>query len=270
MTMFDFHTHTNFSPDASMDVEDAIKTSIKKGLKEICFTDHIDYDYDGKNNHILFDYSTYFKSLKALKTKYNDRISIKIGVEMGLQPHLLEQYEKDAKMYDFDFIIGSIHSVEKNDLYSGNYFESKTQRDAYLVYFNELKYIVDYFDHFNVLGHIDVIKRYGNYDVCLPLEEYKDITIEIFRKIIEKGKGIELNTSGIRYQLGDYHPSLDIIKLYFDLGGEIITLGSDAHTPEHIAYDFINATKALESIGFKYIATFDKRKPVFHKIKSVY
>ncbi|WP_049765292.1 histidinol-phosphatase HisJ family protein [Alkaliphilus metalliredigens] len=264
--MFDYHMHSHFSPDASMAMEDAIKTSISKGLTEICFTDHLDYDYDGQGNDISFDWPSYLEHINKLQQKYSGQIVIKKGVEFGLQPHILDKYEKDVSNLDLDFIIASIHSVEKHDLYEGNYFDDKDQSKAYLNYFQSLYDMLHHYEQYSVLGHLDVIKRYGHYDILLPFEAFEEVTRAILKLVIEKGRGIELNTSGIRYQLGDYHPSLDILKVYRELGGEIITLGSDSHTQNQIAFDFPNALKALESIGFKYISSFDKMKPSFHRI----
>ncbi|MCC5912155.1 MAG: histidinol-phosphatase HisJ family protein [Clostridiaceae bacterium] len=264
--MFDFHVHSNFSPDSEMKMEDAVNAAVEKGIKEMCFTDHIDYDYNGDGASLLFDYKEYFSTIKNLQEEFRHKISIKIGVEMGLQPHILNQCKEDVLNNKFDFVIGSIHSVEKSDLYLGSFFKEKDQRMAYATYFDELNYVIDHFDAYSVLGHLDIIKRYGDYDMPLPLEEFKESTGKIFKKIIEKGKGIELNTSGIRYNLGDYHPSLDIIKLYHELGGEIITLGSDAHTPQQVSFDLHNGLKSLKELGFKYVATFKEMNPIFHPI----
>ncbi|SET69217.1 histidinol-phosphatase (PHP family) [Natronincola peptidivorans] len=267
--MYDFHVHSDFSPDSTMKMEEAILSAIQKGLKEICFTDHTDYDYDGNNNNFEFHIPDYLQAIEVLQNKYADKIIIKKGIEFGLQPHILDKYKRDVEAYGFDFIIGSIHSVEKHDLFFGNFFANKTQKRAYEVYFQELSYVVEHCDDFSVLGHVDIIKRYGGYDLSLPLKEYEEATAVIFKRLIEKGKGIELNTSGIRYNLGDYHPSLDIVQLFHSLGGEIITLGSDSHEPHHLAFDFNNALKHLKDIGFKYITTFDNMEPKFHQIEAL-
>ncbi|SDK21465.1 histidinol-phosphatase HisJ family protein [Natronincola ferrireducens] len=267
--MYDFHVHSNFSPDSSMKMKEAIEAAIKQGVKELCFTDHTDYDYDGNNNDFQFDFYEYFSSIEELQKIYEGKITIHKGVEFGLQPHILDRYKEDVKAYSFDFILGSIHSVEKKDLFFGNFFDNKEQKTAYAVYFQELSYVVDNYTDYSVLGHLDIIKRYGGFDMALPLEEYKDFTVNILKKVIEKGKGIELNTSGLRYKLGDYHPSIDIVKLYHDLGGEIITLGSDSHQPQHLAFDFPNALKHLKNIGFKYVTTFQKLQPNFHSIDRI-
>ena len=267
--MFDFHMHTNFSPDASMTMQEAIESSIKKNLKEICFTDHVDYDYDGENSNFCIDYNEYFNEIGNLREVYKDKIRLRTGVEFGMQPHLFDRYTKDMINNPFDFIICSIHSVAKTDLYTGNYFDIRNQIEAYADYYKDMKAIVDNYEAYSVIGHLDVIKRYGAYDVILPFEKYRDNIVDILKTLIHNGKGIELNTSGIRYQLGDYHPSSDIIQLYHDLGGEIITIGSDSHSTDQIAYDFQNALKYLQGVGFKYITTFQQLKPEFHAIAKL-
>ena len=268
--MFDYHIHSQFSPDSSLSMKDAIEQSISIGTKEICFTDHLDFDFDGKGHDIVFNYDYYLSVLNSHIEQYKDRITIKKGIEVGLQPHIIKECKEYVTNKDLDFIIGSIHSVNKEDLYSGNLFDSITQKEAYLKYFEELLYVIDNYDNYSVFGHLDMIKRYGGYEIILPLEDYKEITITILKKLIEKGKGIELNTSGIRYKLGDYHPSIDIVKLYLEMGGEIITIGSDAHSKKHVGFELKNAAKHLKDMGFKYITTFDKMVPKFNPIDSLF
>lgn len=267
--MFDFHMHTDFSPDSSMTMVEAIETAIKKKLQIICFTDHVDYDYDGENSEFVINYTDYFQHIEGLRERYKNKIMIRTGVEFGLQPHLADRYTKDMQKSPFDFIIGSIHSVAKTDLYTGSFFNKRNQREAYEDYYRDMRSIIDNFQGYSVIGHLDVIKRYGAFDVILPFESYRDIVEDILITLIEKGKGIELNTSGIRYKLGDYHPSEDIIKLYHSLGGEIITIGSDAHSPQQIAFDFDNALEFLRKVGFKYVTTFSELKPEFHRIDGL-
>lgn len=267
--MFDLHVHSSFSPDASATMEEAVISALDKGLKELCFTDHIDYDYPDMDIHFNLKYDLYFDTIEKLQEKYKDKILIRKGIEMGLQPHVLEKCRKDIEKHNFDFVIGSVHVVEKKDLYNSDYFDNRTQKESYELYFEELHYMISHYQEYNVLGHLDIIKRYGGFNTPLPLEEFKGHVISILKKIIADGKGIELNTSGFRYNLGDYHPSLDILKIYYQLGGEIITLGSDAHWPGDIAFAFDNAIRDLHDLGFKYICSFDKMKPIFHKITTL-
>ena len=159
-----------------------------------------------------------------------------------------------------------MHTVEKKGLHYGDIFIGKTTEEAFSAYYEELLYCVKNFKQFNILGHIDLVKRYAKEQID---NDFHSILTEIFNIIIPEGKGIELNTSGVRYGLSNGMPSDDILKLYKQCGGEIITLGSDAHNPEDIAFQFRESLELLQSIGFKYISTFADQKPTFQKINSL-
>ena len=168
----------------------------------------------------------------------------------------------------YDFIIGSTHVVcDGYDLCMNDFFEGKTKREAYWKYFEEVLHNVETYDFFNVYGHIDFINRYGNYsDKTMNYDEFKPLTDKILKVLAEKNKGIEINTSGFRYGLGHTHPQFPIVKRFKELGGRIITVGSDAHRPEQIAFRFDTAYKMLREAGFDQIALFNDRKPEFVKI----
>ncbi|MEZ0537985.1 histidinol-phosphatase HisJ family protein [Caldicellulosiruptoraceae bacterium PP1] len=266
--MFDYHVHSNFSSDSKMSMEEAIISAISKGIKEIAFTDHVDLLYPPVSYTIIeIDYDKYVDIFSQLKEKYKDDISIKLGVEVGIQPHSITKSKELIDKYPFDFIIASTHAVEFKDLCEGDFFVNKSKDEAYRIYFEDILNIVNNFNDFCVYGHLDIVKRYGNYeDKSLDVVKYIDIIDEIFKKIIEKEKGIEINTSGFRYNLNSTHPQIDIIKRYKELGGEIITLGSDSHFKEHIGYKFDYVLDLLKSLGFRYITRFDKRIPIYEKI----
>ena len=262
---YDYHMHSNFSPDSKTDMEKMIEASINLGIKEICFTDHMDYDVNQTDKFII-DYEKYLNKLELMKEKYKNQISIKKGIELGLQPHLIDKYNKDMKNYKFDFILCSQHAIGKNDLYYSEYFKNKNQYDAYEIYYKTLYDIVKNFNNYSVLGHLDLVKRYGNYENILGDNSFMDIIESILKEAIYNGKGIEVNTSCFRYNLPDLTPSKNIISLYKDLGGEIITTGSDAHSPDFISCKFDYIYSYLKDLGFKYICTFDNLKPNFIKL----
>lgn len=262
---YDYHMHSNFSADSKAKMEDMIKRSIELGLKEICFTDHVDYDIDTDISFGI-NYDNYFEKLDYFKNKYKDKISIKKGIEMGLQRQIIDKCSKESNEYPFDFIICSVHAINKKDLYFGEFFNDKTQHQSYEMYYKELYHIVKNYKDYSVLGHLDLIKRYGDYDKLLDDSLFSDIIESILKQAIYDGKGIELNTSCYRYNLPDLTPSRYILKMYKDLGGEIITTGSDSHTPSQIAYQFDYIYSVLKDIGFKYISKFNNMKPEFIKI----
>lgn len=103
-------------------------------------------------------------------------------------------------------------------------------------------------------------------DIGFNFNDYKDLFVEILKTIVQNGKGIEVNTAGLRKNLGYPHPHKDILKMYKDLGGEIITIGSDAHLPEHIGYKFEDIPEILKSIGFNYYTVFENQNPKFYKL----
>lgn len=262
---YDYHMHCNYSPDSKTPMKDMIEKSIELGLKEICFTDHVDYDIMTLPD-IIVDYDKYFDEIEFYKNKYATKISIKKGIEMGLQTQLLDRYSKEIKEHDFDFVIGSIHTIDRQELYPGDFHKGKTQHEAYEGYYKRLFEIVNMFNDYSVLGHLDLIKRYGKYDNVLDDSLFTEYLEAILKKVIENGKGIELNTSSFRYGLSDLTPSKNILQMYKDLGGEIITVGSDSHNPSQVAAKFEEVHEVLRTIGYKYVCRFDKMKPEFIKL----
>jgi histidinol-phosphatase (PHP family) len=247
-------------------MEQTIREAIRLGLNEICFTEHIDYDYPDPSIIFEFDLDAYDRKVKEMQLQYGEKLTIKKGIEIGVEPHQLERYDALIEKEHFDFVICSMHTSEKKDLHSGAFFAGKTQEEAYQLYFEELLYCVRHFKSFQVLGHLDLVKRYKKQESA---ENFHEIIREIFKEIIPAGKGIELNTSGKRYGMENGMPSMDILKLYKALGGEIITLGSDSHVETTIAYDFRESLELLETVGYEYVCTFENKKPVFHRIRTL-
>lgn len=270
----DFHTHTNFSSDADRTVtpERQIEGAIEKGLEMICVTDHFDQDYPaqehGPNEAVFqFDVDAYFRKLMTLREIYQKKIEVRIGIELGLQPHLGAFYKELVNKYPFDFVIGSAHVFGGVDPYFERGHSPKTDQVRYQEAFEEMLADIQNVDDFDVLGHIDYVVRYGKEQAkYYSYEAYAEILDEILKTVIERGKGIELNTAGFKYGLGFAHPKPEILKRYRKLGGEIITVGSDGHCPEHLAYDFHKVKDVLKAAGFNYYTVFRGRKPEFMSI----
>ena len=263
----DFHLHSDFSGDSDTSLHEMIEEGIRLGLETMCFTDHQDWDYPSEDTSFTFDTDSYFSELARLKERYADKITILTGVEIGLQPHLSERLKHYVEKYPFDFIIGSSHVVHRMDPYYPEFFESRSEEEAYQEYFESIIENVRLFSDFDVYGHIDYVVRYGpNKGLYYSYEKYADVIDRILKLLIEKGCGIELNTAGFKYGLGYPNPHPDVIKRYHELGGEIITVGSDGHKPEHIAYDFHRVSSILKDAGFRYYTVFEKRIPSFIKL----
>lgn len=268
----DFHIHSSNSTDSTEPMENMILRGIELGLKEICFTEHHDIDFPEDPNYpgeVAFDLNvdSYLYELLGLRQKYESQINILFGVEIGVQPHLRRELAVFAKSHEFDFIIASTHLVNHKDPYYPTYFEGRDEEAAYREYFEEVRKSLDMFSNFDVWGHLDYVVRYGqSKDENYSYDKYKDVIDPILKKIIDMEKGIELNTGAIHHKLKELNPCKDILKRYRQLGGEIITVGSDAHNTARLAEGFDIAEQYLLDCGFKYYSTFEKRIAEFHKL----
>lgn len=263
----DYHVHTAFSPDSSAKMESQIQTAIKQGFNEIAITDHMEKDFIDKIGIFSLEIQCYKNALQELSQKYEDKIKVVHGLEIGYEKsYHLETLEK-IKGYPFDFIICSMHRCDDCYLHTGEFFERKSQKQAYRRYFENVLESIEEYKDFQVYGHVDYIHRYGNYkEHVLEYATYKDIIDVILQKLIDTGRGLELNTSGIRYGLGQFHPQISIIKRYKEMGGEIITIGSDSHANNQLGFLWNEAAAFLKNVGFSYYTTFDKQKPNFYKL----
>ncbi len=267
MILYDYHIHCKYSPDSNADIKSIIDVAISKGLKEICFTDHIDNAF--LKNYDIPNFHNFLKEFNEFKKIYDNKISLKFGAEISLSPNLIDEGIAVSKAYPFDFIIGSSH--ECNNIFlmpNCPFYNSLEKREAYELYFKEVLFNIKYIDCFDVYGHLDYISRYAPYeDSSLSYFDYKDLIDEILKELISRDKGLEVNLSGLgKYNLGIIHPSDEILKRYKELGGEILTVGSDAHTPNYVGDKFDIVYNFIKEAGFDYITTYENRKKTFVKI----
>lgn len=272
MIQADYHMHTSFSTDSHATIPSMIEAAIRHGLKRCCITDHMDYDYPSAKKEKEFELNPeeYFASLIHYRAVYQKQIVVEIGMELGLrnEPKQKEKtkayYEKLLSSYPLDFCIGSTHVLEFMDPYEAKYWNQKTEKEALNDYFLANFENADFYDGFQVYGHFDYIVRYfpsgtRTYSVA----DYLDVIDLGLKKCIEKGIGIECNTSGYAHGLSQPHPKLELLKRYKELGGEIITIGSDAHCPEQVARNLKQAEELLKEAGFRYYTLFHEKKEEF-------
>lgn len=265
--LWDTHLHTHFSGDSKAAPEDMIQSAMKKGLGGICITDHLDLDYPNEPELFLQDIAAAQKEIFRLQEKYKEIFPIRWGIELGLQPQIAEKNAAIARQYPFDFIIGSSHAVHGFDPYYPDYYEGKSEAEAYREYFEGILENLAVYSDFDVYGHLDYVVRYGpNKNKFYSYEKFADIIDEILRKLISMGKGIEINTGGLKAGLGHPNPTEAILKRYRELGGEIITIGADAHAPEYVGYEFEKVPGILRDAGFSYFTVFKERKPEFYPV----
>lgn len=276
----DYHVHSDFSFDSKAAMETQLERAVELGLDELCFTDHVDYgvrpdwgepdtgrERNGKPARNV-DYPRYFAKLAEMKERYGGRITLRQGLEFGVQRHTIERFNALYERWrdELDFALLSVHQVGNREFYPPEYMEGRSQDEYNRGYYEELLAVTRDFDHYSVLAHLDVLRRYdpaGEY----PFEKTRDAVAEILRTAVEKGKGMELNTASWRYELDDIQPRRAIWRLYRDLGGEVVTIGSDAHRPERVGGNFAQARAILrDELGFRYFCTFSRMKPTFHTL----
>ncbi|MBR3562035.1 MAG: histidinol-phosphatase HisJ family protein [Oscillospiraceae bacterium] len=276
----DYHVHSDFSFDSHTPIEAQIQRGVELGLDEMCFTEHVDYgvrrdwddpepvkEEDGKIWRNA-DYPRYFATLRKMRERYCDRVTLRAGLEFGVQRHTIPQFNALFERWreQLDFVLLSVHQVDDLEFYPPEFQATCSQEEYNRRYFEELLAVARDFDHYSVLAHLDVMRRYdpaGEY----PFALVRDLVAEILRTAIQKGKGIELNTGSWRYQLKDIQPCREIWRLYRDLGGEIVTIGSDGHRPERVGGNFDEARAILrDELGFRRFCTFERMTPEFHTL----
>ncbi len=267
----DYHLHSSFSGDCETPMEEMVKKGLELGLTHMCFTEHMDMDfiYVKPEEAGMFELDTdaYRRGLKKCREKYADRITVGYGVEIGVQPHISEKLTDYVHGHAFDFVIASSHVCNRKDPYYPYFYEGRSESEAYGEYFASILDNLKRFRDFDVYGHLDYVVRYGpNKDREYGYAKYKEILDAILQWLACHGKGLEINTGGIGYGLKEPNPCTDIIRRYRELGGETVTIGSDAHVPGRIAQSFSRAEEILKNCGFRYYAIFSGRVPQYIKL----
>jgi len=259
--IIDYHLHSKYSVDGRMSIEEACKNAIMEGIGEIAFTDHIDLDWpDPDLTFNISDIDQYINEIDEMRRKYRGQLIIKTGIEVGMQPQVLDETSDIVNNYPFDFVIASVHIVKGMDPYRREYYKGKTKEESYRLYYEETLELINEFSDFDVLGHLGYVRRYSP----LPYEQGEDLLCfdlieEILKTLIENGKGIEVNTSGYKHSSNCPMPSFKIIERYRELGGTIITIGSDAHSVEDIGFGFEAGLEIIKKSGFDSITSFNSR-----------
>lgn len=275
----DYHVHSEFSDDSDYPMEQVCRDAIRLNLDELCFTDHVDYgvkpDWDHPEDARMEDgrpvtnvcYPRYFPEVARVREEFARELVVRCGLEFGVQSHTEKRFDEVflAHERELDFVILSIHQVGDREFWNGDFQDGHTQAEYNRAYYQELYDVATTFKHYSVLGHLDLIKRYdpaGPY----PFEADRDLVAATLEHVIAHDKGIEVNTSSWRYGLSDLQPSTEVLKLYRDLGGRIVTIGSDSHKPEHLGSYLRRVQHRLASLGYESFCTYEHGEPRFHPL----
>jgi len=256
----DYHIHTCYSGDSEAPIKEQLDAAAAAGLTHICFTDHVDFD----GSHLTpADISARNEEALRLAPLYPS-LDISLGMEISLDGReaslLAHQHAKDAHL---DFIIGSVHTVNGIDAYFPEFFENRTREETYSCYVEKMTRSIKVSD-FSVMGHYDFCTKYSPYaERPMKYSMFPQMFDDIFRTLIHSGRSLEINSSSWRK---DPAWGLDIFSRYRELGGEFVTLGSDAHKPARVGNRIAEAMELAKAAGIRYIATYKNMQPIMHKI----
>ena len=270
LRLTDYHFHTNLSPDADNSLEEMALTAYNNGLSEICVTDHCD---EGTFTYVCesgrdFSYNEEesLKQYLSISPEIKEKINIKYGVELGEPCQNLKRANDLVDNNDFDFIIGSLHNLYNLDDFALMNFNGVDLDKLFQKYLFELEKHIKW-NKFDVLGHFTYPLRYiYRHDASFDIKRYYNDISDLLKTLASNGKGIEFNTAGLRFGLKRELPDEDIIKIFKNAGGEIITIGSDAHRIGDMGKNIKDGVLLAKKCGFDYISIFNKRKPSFEKI----
>lgn len=263
MTYFaNTHTHSRCSPDGSAAMSEMALAARDAGLQEICFTDHCDLLSMQGTITLEFDWTPIRREFETASVP---GLTVKKGIEIAGVPNF-ESYADQILREDLDFVIGSVHnlSVEKGctDFYDLDYRnEPELCRRCMEDYLDSMEKTVRW-NGFDSLGHVPYLLRYfrDRDGVTFPLEDWEDSIRPILRLLIQNGKALELNSCRGR-SVGDY---VSLFRWYKEEGGQLVTLGSDAHTPQDVSKGIRDGQELLRSLGFRTFCTYTRREPEFH------
>lgn len=244
---------------AEKPIEAYIKRAIDIGLQEICFLDHLTMSENGRDHSMsIREVGLYFQAIQKLKYRYRDRIKIRTGLEVDFDPEYLNPIQEVIGVFSFDVIGSSVHFIDEKNIVSRRERESGSSAADFhnlcLLYAEKMNSMLDY-DYFDIVCHLDVIKKFNE---LLP-DHMDEKFNEILSKISYKNLTVELNTSGYDHPAADAYPGLALLKKCRTKGIEI-TLSSDAHHPDSVGRHFNRALSDLSSSGYNRLAGFYRRQ----------
>lgn len=263
--LVDSHAHTTFSCDGKAPMADMVEQAIRLGLRELTLTDHLDLD-PGDRCADFLRLDDYLAELERCRHQYAGQIILRAGLEIGDVHRYGQEIAQRLAGRPIDFLIGSVHYVDGLFAGGATYLRSRSEVDAISDYFQQVLLAADT-GGFDVHGHLDVFKRtsvpiYGPFNAS----DWAEPVREALRRLIAGGMGIEINTSGVRTAAAEPCPGLTILRWYHELGGDIVTLGSDSHRVEHLGFGLAVGAELAREAGLRYICTFERRRPIWHPL----
>jgi histidinol-phosphatase (PHP family) len=260
--VIDCHMHSDCSGDCTAPMLDMCAAAVDRGLKIICFTEHIDFEPTDVC-YRKYDYDLYKGKIAEARKAFDGVLDIRCGIEVDFVTKYRSQIGHLLATTEFDYVLGASHYVDGVILEDHEiYFPGKTADEAYAPFFDNVLAAVET-GWFDTLAHLDLCKRYGvRYYGPFDSTPYKGIIEQILRAVISRGMSLEINTSGLRQSPEDTYPSLDLLRLYASLGGKLIAVGSDSHKPQDVGAGIDTALDAVRALGLTSVSTYSARNRV--------
>ena len=258
----DYHIHSTCSGDGLSSMQEQIQASLDKGVGKLCFTEHVDIGIVG--DKFDTDLDLYARTFEEAKRAF-PKLPLFMGLELGYVRKDVPGLQARCARLPLDFHLLSIHLVNGIDPFDVDiFFNNKSREQAAVEYLQAVLESVREYPDYDAVAHIGYVFKFtGDRFPPLRYEDAPELMDEILKTIIQRGKALELNTS--RWN-GQGMPGQDVFRRYKELGGELVTLGSDSHRVNSVANGFAQATEQLKSLGFGYLATYEKRRLVMEKL----
>lgn len=256
----DYQVHTDLSHDGRCTLRDQCARAERLGLDEICFTEHKDFDpADPVVNH--FDYHRYADAIEAARHEFGDRLRIVMGVEIDYQRWFEDEVRAYLDRHAFDFVLGSVHYVDRVMLMTPEYLRGRSAQQAYEAYYREVLASVKS-GLIDAVGHLEYATRrgvaaFGPFDPT----PFRGIVEELFGEMIERGIALEVNSAGLRQGAGQTYPCSQHVRLYATMGGRLVTIGSDSHHPDELAHAYHQIASLVHEAGLDTYTTWRRRRP---------
>lgn len=275
MKFFDNHNHSTFSPDSVSSVEAVIRRAMEFGLAGLAITDHYDIDAPSRDQEFSFDPAEQQAEIDRVVMELGgdmlrNGFQVMKGIEVGLQPGIMDKIKSFTSSYNFDTVIASIHFVDGTDPYMGTYYGDKEPFQAFSHVLEVMYQTAVAYRDFDILGHYDYVARYSPYGPGsrdITMAKFGDWIEPILKFLAQEGKTFEINTKTYKNHKG-YVPTLDtaILRRFRELGGEALSLGSDSHNTDRIGDEFEKYAHIAKQCGFRYLVYFKERKPQYYRI----
>lgn len=264
----DYHLHTTHSMDGRQTMDELCAAMVNQGVQEICLTEHIEPGHPAPGVDVPPVWDAWFEEIRRMRLKY-PMLAIRAGVEIGDNPACRAETKSLLDSLPLDFRLLSLHLVNGVDCYDHDqYFSGKSRAQAYREYVEAKVESITDWDDFDSVAHIGYVAKFSVYtgdDRPLRYEDAPDAFDTLLRSIVERGKCLEINTSGYG-TTGDTLPHSSIIRRYIELGGELFTFGSDSHDVKRDYADIERAKDAVRAMGGQYQAAFCQRKRTLYRI----